>query len=113
MSGKSLARAATSAFIATRHGSPRLACEKPIRYFALCCRPHAAAKQTSSNAASVAPLRRRPPPLQPDRDENDDALEDELQVCIDVVEPHGVVDDADDQDPDDGAANRTGSTAQR
>src|ERR1019366_10362224 len=109
MSGKSLARAATSAFIATRHGSARFACEKPIRYLASCGRPQAALKQTRTTAAANAVRRRRAPPFQPDRDENDDALENELQVRIDVVESHGIVDDPDDQDPDDRAADRAGA----
>src|ERR1039458_3073256 len=110
MSGKSFARAATSAFIATRHGSPRFACENPMRNLAFCWRPQATASTRRSSGVS---LRRRAPSLQPDRDHDNEALENELKVRIDVVEPHGIVDDADDQDADDGPADRSRAATQR
>src|SRR3954464_1212159 len=104
MSGKSFARAAISAFIAARHGSARFACENPMTYLACAWRPQAVTTVIAS-ATTVARWRvirrhrdaplRTAPPLQPDGDENDGALEDELKICIDVVQSHGIVDDAD------------------
>ena len=44
--GRALAASAMSAFIATRHGSPRLACEKPIRFLPLCSFPQPATSAT-------------------------------------------------------------------
>src|SRR5512143_3098859 len=110
MSGKPFAAAATSAFMDTRHGSPRLHWEKPIR-----CLPDFAFPQPTSPTAATrraAPRRRAILallPLEPDRAEDDDALEDELQVRIDIVQPHDVVDDSDDQHADERAADRSGS----
>ena len=62
MSGKSFARAATSAFIATRHGSPRLHCEKPIRCLPDFCaapqpaRPERRREQRGEQTAVIAAL---------------------------------------------------------
>src|SRR4030095_2097609 len=103
-----------SAFIATRHGSPRLACEKPIRFFPPCSFPQPA---TSANASSRAPRRRitlaNTASLEPDGEKNDDALENELKIGIDVVEPHNVVDDADGEHPHQRAHDATGATGER
>src|SRR5678815_2954498 len=103
-----------SAFIATRHGSPRLACEKPIRFLPPCSFPQPA---TSANASSRAPPRRitlaSAASLEPDGQKNDDALENELKIGIDVVEPHNVVDDADGEHPHQRAHDATGATGER
>src|SRR6185503_16387404 len=112
MSGWLLAAAATSAFIDTRHGSPRLHCEKPIRClpdFALPQPPAASSTAAASSARAPTPTRLSPLPLKPDRSEDDDALEDELQVRIDIVQPHDVVDDSDDQHADERTADRSDS----
>src|SRR6476469_3271228 len=103
-----------SAFIATRHGSPRLACEKPIRFLPLCSFPQPA---TSATASTRAPPRRitlgSAATLEPDGEKNDDALENELKIGIDVVEPHDVVDDADGEHPRQRAHHTTRPTGER
>src|SRR4029450_1025076 len=48
-------------------------------------------------------------PLQPDRAEDDDALENELEIRIHIVQPHDVVDDSDGQHADERAADRSDS----
>src|SRR6187401_364473 len=89
--GKSLALAATSAFIATRHGSPRLHCENPTRSFDSLRRPHAEPSAAAPRHA-IASRRdtRSATALEPDGAEDDRTLENELQVRIDVVQPHAV-----------------------
>src|SRR5262245_6394377 len=105
MSGKSLARLATSAFIDTRHGSPRLHCENPMTCLAVFSRPQpAAARTTIAARTSLAAFA-----LQPDRAEDDDALENELEIRIHIVQPHDVVDDSDRQHADERAADRSDS----
>src|SRR6187551_1183211 len=113
MSGKSFARAATSAFMATRHGSPRLHWENPTRCLPCFALPQpeapASAARTRQTAAAIRRAGSALAPLEPDRPEDDDALENELQVRVDIVQPHDVVDDSDDQHADERAANRSDS----
>src|ERR1700739_4784879 len=111
MSGKSFARSATCAFMATRHGSPRLHCEKPTKCLADLALPQPIDAIAATTAAPIARLRTVPrsplPPLalKPDRADDDDAFENELQVRIDIVQPHDVVQDSDDQNTDERTAD--------
>src|SRR5215467_12295802 len=102
MSGKSFTRSATWAFIATRHGSPRLHCEKPMKCLADFSLPQPTANATAAEATTMT--RRRtvlpPLPLEPDGADDDDAFENELKVRIHIVQPHDVVQDSDDQNAD-------------
>src|SRR5215831_3138322 len=108
MSGKSFARAATSAFMATRQGSPRLHCEKPTRNFPWLRRPQPSVPAAAIRTAVTTRRRQRrsaPPALERYRAQDDDALENELKVRIDVVQTHRVVDDPDDQGSDERSAD--------
>src|SRR4029078_7440386 len=103
-----------SAFIATRHGSPRLACEKPLRLLPFCSFPQPA---TSATASTRAPPRRitlgSAATLEPDGEQDDDARENELKFGITVFDPLDVVEDAEGEHPRQRAHHATRTPGER